>query len=240
MKRLFALLFAVAVLSGQAGAETYQIDPVHSDVRFSVSHMVGKVSGRFGKFEGTVDYVKGDPKAWKVDARIEAASIDTNNEDRDKHLRAADFLDSDKHPAIAFKSTKVAGLKGEKAKLHGDTSTATAGGGDLDWAGWSRTPGAISGPERRPRPRSTARTTASSGTRSSTEAASSWARRSPSPWRSRGSSRSSQEPKKSRPRRIRERKAAGRLERTARSTRSRLERRAFITVRDPGLRLWMS
>ena len=120
MKRLFALLFAVAVLSGQAGAETYQIDPVHSDVRFSVSHMVGKVSGRFGKFEGTVDYVKGDPKAWKVDARIEAASIDTNNEDRDKHLRAADFLDTDKHPAIAFKSTKVAGLKGDKAKLHGD------------------------------------------------------------------------------------------------------------------------
>ena len=120
MKRLFALLFAAASLAGRAGAETYQIDPVHSDVRFSVSHMVGKVSGRFGKFEGTVDYVKGDPKAWKVEAHIEAASIDTNNEDRDKHLRAADFLETDKHPTIAFKSTKVAGLKGDKAKLHGE------------------------------------------------------------------------------------------------------------------------
>ena len=120
MRSMIALTFSMAVFAGRAGAETYQIDPVHSDVRFSVSHMVGKVSGRFGKFEGTVEYAKGDPKTWKVDALIETASIDTNNEDRDKHLRAADFLETDKYPTISFKSTKVAGLKGEKAKLHGD------------------------------------------------------------------------------------------------------------------------
>lgn len=119
-KGLLSLAFLACACAGPAGAETYQIDPVHSDVRFSVSHMVGKVSGRFGKFEGTVEYVKGDPKAWKVDALIQTASIDTNNEDRDKHLRTGDFLDTEKFPTISFKSTKVTDLKGDKAKLHGD------------------------------------------------------------------------------------------------------------------------
>src|SRR6202790_3239193 len=81
-------------------AGTWDIDPVHSEVSFVVRHMVvSKVRGRFDRFEGTVVTAE-DPLESKVEAVITAGSINTNQEQRDTHVRSADFLDVDNYPAI--------------------------------------------------------------------------------------------------------------------------------------------
>jgi polyisoprenoid-binding protein YceI len=117
------LILAAAVLLAAAPAvraETYDIDASHSQIGFRIRHLVSKVPGRFTKFSGTIDYTPGKPETWKVDATIDAASINTDHEKRDAHLRNADFFDVEKHPALKFKSTKVADVKGDSAKLHGE------------------------------------------------------------------------------------------------------------------------
>src|SRR3984893_12880750 len=88
-----------------AGALT--IDPVHSEVGFSVRHMmVSKVRGRFGVFSG--DIVTGESALdSSVTATIDLSSIDTGNLDRDNHLRSADFFEVDAHKAMTFRSTRV-------------------------------------------------------------------------------------------------------------------------------------
>ncbi|MBI3553422.1 MAG: YceI family protein [Elusimicrobia bacterium] len=119
MKELIAAAI-VFLPYGFASAETFQIDPAHSSVSFRVRHLVSKVTGRFNKFEGNFDYEKGKPGAWKTSANIDPASINTDVPKRDDHLRSPDFFDVAKCPEMAFKSTKVDGVKGDKAKLHGD------------------------------------------------------------------------------------------------------------------------
>ncbi len=115
------LAVAVLVLSSSVlRAETYDIDASHSQVGFRVKHLVGKVPGRFTTFSGTIDFTPGKPESWKVDAKIDPASINTDNEKRDGHLKAPDFFDVAKYPEMSFKSTKVTAVKGETAKLHGD------------------------------------------------------------------------------------------------------------------------
>ena len=119
--RMILVLTAALVVSGLVvHAETYAIDPDHSHVGFRVKHLVGKVPGRFTKFGGTVSFTPGKPESWKTDAKIEAASINTDNEKRDGHLKSPDFFDTAKCPDITFKSTKVTDVKGDTAKLHGD------------------------------------------------------------------------------------------------------------------------
>ena len=119
MKMILAVV-ALLSLSSALRAETYEIDPQHSSVGFRVKHLVGKVPGRFTKFSGTVSYEAGKPESWKTEAKIEAASINTDNENRDKHLNSPDFFDTAKCPDITFKSTKVSDIKGDTAKLAGD------------------------------------------------------------------------------------------------------------------------
>ncbi len=94
-------------------AGTWAIDPVHSEVGFSVRHMaVSKVKGRFDKFEGTI--VTGeDPLASSVTATIDASSINTNNEQRDGHIKSADFFEVEKHPTWTFASTAIKDEGGE-------------------------------------------------------------------------------------------------------------------------------
>jgi polyisoprenoid-binding protein YceI len=88
-------------------AGTWDIDPVHSDVSFTVRHMmVSKVRGRFGTFSGEI--VTGENLTGSsVTASIDAASIDTGNGQRDKHIRSADFFDVEDHPTWTFRSTGV-------------------------------------------------------------------------------------------------------------------------------------
>jgi polyisoprenoid-binding protein YceI len=88
-------------------AGTWDIDPVHSDVSFTVRHMmVSKVRGRFGSFSGEITTGE-DVTASTVTATIDATSIDTNNAQRDGHIKSADFFDVENHPTWTFTSTGV-------------------------------------------------------------------------------------------------------------------------------------
>jgi polyisoprenoid-binding protein YceI len=86
---------------------TWAIDQAHSEVGFSVRHlMVSKVKGRFTEFSGT--FVTGeDPLDSRVEATVMLSSIDTANADRDAHLRSADFFDVDHHTELTYRSTGI-------------------------------------------------------------------------------------------------------------------------------------
>ncbi len=103
--------FAAAALSLLAAlplkAETFAIDAGHSEVGFQVRHLVSQTRGRFNEFSGTVNLDAKNLAGSSVDFTVKAASIDTNVPDRDKHLRSADFFDTDKFPEITFKSKSI-------------------------------------------------------------------------------------------------------------------------------------
>ena len=88
-------------------AGTWDIDPVHSDISFTVRHMmVSKVRGRFAEFSGEI-VTGADITASAVNATIDAASIDTGNEQRNGHIRSADFFEVETHPTWTYRSTGV-------------------------------------------------------------------------------------------------------------------------------------
>jgi polyisoprenoid-binding protein YceI len=89
----------------------WTIDPTHSAITFAIRHLgLSKVRGRFGSFDITLDV--GDSDAdLDVTASIDMASIDTNNADRDVHLRSTDFFNTDRHPTMSFRSTAIAPVK---------------------------------------------------------------------------------------------------------------------------------
>jgi polyisoprenoid-binding protein YceI len=90
-------------------AGTWAVDPVHSEVSFTVRHMmVSKVRGRFDKFEGTVVTAE-DPLASTVTASVDLDSINTNQEQRDAHIKSADFFEVEKYPTMTFVSTALKG-----------------------------------------------------------------------------------------------------------------------------------
>ena len=101
-------------------AKTYSIDPAHTTAEFVVRHlMISKVRGRFTSLTGTIQVPEGTGVPTSVDVTIDAASVDTHEEQRDGHLRSADFLDAEKFPKITFKSTGVDGT-GDAFKVSGD------------------------------------------------------------------------------------------------------------------------
>lgn len=88
-------------------AGTWQIDPVHSEVGFAVRHMmVSKVRGRFNTFSGQI-VTGADPLSSSVTAEIDLASIITGNEQRDAHIRSADFFEVETYPTMTYRSTGV-------------------------------------------------------------------------------------------------------------------------------------
>jgi polyisoprenoid-binding protein YceI len=99
----------ISTLTGIPGyvAGTWSIDPVHSDVGFTVRHMmVSKVRGKFRTFAGEI--VTGDdPLGSSVTAEIDLSSIDTGNEQRDAHIRSADFFEVETYPTMTYRSTGV-------------------------------------------------------------------------------------------------------------------------------------
>ena len=100
-------------------AGTWAIDPVHSEVSFTVKHMmVSKVRGRFDTFEGTIVTVD-DPLASTVTASVDLSSVNTGQEQRDAHIRSADFFEVEKHPFMTFASTGVR-PDGDRFLLDGD------------------------------------------------------------------------------------------------------------------------
>ncbi len=110
---------AILLLNPAVFAATYKIDTDHTTVSFKIRHILTNVQGHFRQFEGSFDYDPAKPETWKTNATIQAASIDTNVPQRDKHLRSTDFFDVEKFPTIMFKGTEVADVTPTSAKLHG-------------------------------------------------------------------------------------------------------------------------
>ena len=101
MTRLAILVFLFARV---AAAETYKIDPQHSQIAFSVGHLLGTARGDFHQFSGTVNVDREEPERSSVSATIQVASIDTKIRKRDDHLLSAEFFDATKFPTISFRS----------------------------------------------------------------------------------------------------------------------------------------
>jgi len=119
---VFIVLTALAMAATAAAqAGTWQIDPNHSAAQFSVRHLgVSTVRGAFTKVSGTAKYDPADPSKTTLDATIDANSVDTRVEMRDKDLRSANFLDVEKYPAITFKSKQVKPAGAGKLQMTGD------------------------------------------------------------------------------------------------------------------------
>lgn len=117
------LVLAVGLVSlGEAEAKRYDVDTAHTSVNFRVRHLFTWVDGRFGAFDGTIDFDPDTPEKTVVRGTVDAASIDTNVEKRDTHLRSGDFFDVEKFPKLSFESTKVTDVDAaaRTAKLHGN------------------------------------------------------------------------------------------------------------------------
>jgi polyisoprenoid-binding protein YceI len=99
---------------------TWVIDPAHSEITFKVKHlMIANVKGEFRRFDATLDTIGDDFSKGRISATIDAASIFTNNDDRDAHLRSADFFDADNHGEIRFEGTEFTQLDDENFRLKG-------------------------------------------------------------------------------------------------------------------------
>jgi polyisoprenoid-binding protein YceI len=124
-------LLAAGTLPILADTETFTFDKAHTLVGFRIRHFVSKVEGRFKDFDGTIWIDRANPSASKVELTIQAASIDTSVEARDKDLRSDNFFDAAKFPTITFKSTKVVPKGSDSFEvtgeftMHGVTKTIT-------------------------------------------------------------------------------------------------------------------
>jgi len=112
----------------------YNVDPAHTTVEFVVRHlMITKVRGRFTAFDGRVELTPGSELPASIEASINAASIDTREEQRDAHLRSADFFDVETYPELTFESTRIDGTPDDftidgKLTIHGVTRNVTLDG----------------------------------------------------------------------------------------------------------------
>lgn len=103
------------------GRGVYTIDGAHSVAGFSVKHMmITSVKGSFSGVEGTIVLDAEDPSDSRVEARIDTATINTRQEQRDAHLRSADFFDVENYPVMTFKSTAIEVLADDAFRVTGD------------------------------------------------------------------------------------------------------------------------
>ena len=114
-----AILGATALPVAAAG-DTFTIDPSHSQVEFRIRHFVSKVPGRFGKYKGTITADPNNLASAVISVEIETASINTDEAERDEHLRGPDFFDVAHFPKMTFVSTQVVPKGSGKASMKGD------------------------------------------------------------------------------------------------------------------------
>jgi polyisoprenoid-binding protein YceI len=131
------------VTTATATRTTYSIDKAHSEVTFQVRHLLTKVRGRFSDFDGTIEYDEEVPEHSLATVVVRAASIDTNERDRDAHLRSADFFDGEKFPTLMFRTIRIArrgkdrfDVTGELT-IHGVTTRVTF---EVDYLGKAKDP----------------------------------------------------------------------------------------------------
>ena len=145
-----ALGLGVAFFSASSNAaETYVIDKdgAHAFITFKVKHLgYSWLKGRFDDFEGTFVFDKDNPENSSVEVTINTASVNSNHDKRDAHLRSGDFLDVENHPQASFKSTAVKLVDEDTAVITGDfnflgqsqpidLTVDYIGGGDDPWGG---------------------------------------------------------------------------------------------------------
>ncbi|MBZ5530434.1 MAG: YceI family protein [Acidobacteriia bacterium] len=120
VRKVLGLLLGVFALSLSAlAADEYKIDPVHSSVNFAVTHMtISTVNGRFNDFAGTILFDDKDATKSSVTVTIKAASINTDNNNRDNDLKSANYFDVAQFPEITFQSKSVE-KKGDNYVAHG-------------------------------------------------------------------------------------------------------------------------
>lgn len=122
----------------------WQIDYAHSQIEATVRHMmISNVRGRFEKFTVNAQIDENHPERSKIEVVIDAASVNTKNEQRDGHLKSPDFLDVEKYPTLTFKSTRLTKSTDAAGKLYGDltikgiTKPVVL---DVEYAGQSKSP----------------------------------------------------------------------------------------------------
>jgi polyisoprenoid-binding protein YceI len=110
------------VASGQTQTQTtWQIDPAHTEVGFSVKHlMISTVRGRFAGVQGTIVLDEVNPANSSAEVEIDAATIDTRAAQRDAHLRSADFFEVERYPTITFRSARVERVGDDRYRIVGD------------------------------------------------------------------------------------------------------------------------
>lgn len=116
-----AIVLAIALIGAQAAhAALYDVDSAHTEVGYSIKHMMISTSkGRFNQFSGGFEFDEAKKELKNVKVEIQTASIDTNNADRDKHLKSPDFFNVEKNPTIVF--------TGEKAEFKGNKPVKVTG-----------------------------------------------------------------------------------------------------------------
>ncbi len=115
------LLFSFAAASVQAADYVIDTKGAHASINFKIKHLgYSWLLGRFNHFEGSFSYDEKDPAASRVEVIIDAASVDSNHAERDKHLRGEKFLDVEKFPTASFIGTSFKETGEGKAILEGD------------------------------------------------------------------------------------------------------------------------
>lgn len=123
-------------------AGKYELDASHTEVGFVARHMLTKVRGRFTEFSGTIE-VGESPETSNVEVEVKTDSVQTNFEQRDNHLKSADFFETDEHPVMTFRSTAIRHTGGSSFELDGDltirdiTKPITLTG---EFLGWGKDP----------------------------------------------------------------------------------------------------
>lgn len=122
MKKIIVSLLLVAIaIKGSAQTTSWSVDKAHAKIGFSITHFgISEIEGRFTKFDGTVMADKPDFSDAKIQFSIDVTSIDTEQSQRDTHLKSADFFDAGKYPSIMFKSKSLKLVSKNKYALTGD------------------------------------------------------------------------------------------------------------------------
>jgi polyisoprenoid-binding protein YceI len=125
-----------------APAGKYELDTSHTEIGFVARHMLTKVRGRFTEFDGVIEVAE-RPEDSSVNVEVKTASVQTNTQQRDDHLRSADFFESEEYPVMTFRSTGVRRIGGSNFELDGDltirdvTKPITLQG---EFHGWGKDP----------------------------------------------------------------------------------------------------
>ena len=122
MRKLTVSILAVAFMLGMSvQAADWNLDPVHSAIEFSVRHLaISKIKGKFKEFEAKMVFDGKAVENGSAEFTIQVASIDTENEKRDNHLKSSDFFAAEENPTITFKSKKISAVKDGKFQITGD------------------------------------------------------------------------------------------------------------------------